>query len=138
MRIQTGRGTIPLITLVGIWSISALNALPGLAVSPILGKLSVIFPHSTELDIQTASMQVWRDGEEISLTKTEYELLLLFARNPRRAMYRETIYERVWGEEYPFGSKAVDLHIQRLRKKIGWENCLRAVNKVGYRLEVEP
>lgn len=55
MRIQTGRGTIPLITLIGIWSISALNALPGLAVSPILGKLSVIFPHSTELDIQMLS-----------------------------------------------------------------------------------
>ena len=90
------------------------------------------------LKIDTGSMQVWRDGQEISLTKTEYELLLLFARNPRRAMYRETIYERVWGEEYPFGSKAVDLQIQRLRKKVGWENCLRAVNKVGYRLEVEP
>lgn len=90
------------------------------------------------LKIDTGSMQVWRDGREISLTKTEYELLLLFARNPRRAMYRETIYERVWGEEYPFGSKAVDLHIQRLRKKVGWENCLRAVNKVGYRLEAEP
>lgn len=55
MRIQTGRGSIPLITLVGIWSISALNALPGLAVSPILGKLSVIFPRSTELDIQMLS-----------------------------------------------------------------------------------
>lgn len=55
MRIQTGKGTIPLITLIGIWSISALNALPGLAVSPILGKLSVIFPHSTELDIQMLS-----------------------------------------------------------------------------------
>lgn len=55
MRIQTGRGTIPLITLIGIWSISALNALPGLAVSPILGKLTVIFPHSTELDIQMLS-----------------------------------------------------------------------------------
>lgn len=55
MRIQTGRGTIPLITLIGIWSISALNALPGLAVSPILGKLSVIFPRSTELDIQMLS-----------------------------------------------------------------------------------
>lgn len=55
MRIQTGQGTIPLITLIGIWSISALNALPGLAVSPILGKLSVIFPHSTELDIQMLS-----------------------------------------------------------------------------------
>lgn len=55
MRIQTGRETIPLITLVGIWSISALNALPGLAVSPILGKLSAIFPQSTELDIQMLS-----------------------------------------------------------------------------------
>lgn len=55
MRIQTGRGTIPLITLIGIWSISALNALPGLAVTPILGKLSVIFPHSTELDVQMLS-----------------------------------------------------------------------------------
>ncbi len=89
------------------------------------------------LRIDTGSMQVWRDGTEISLTRTEYELLLLFARNPRRAMYRETIYERVWGEEYPFGSKAVDLHVQRLRKKVGWEHCLQAVNKVGYRLEVE-
>lgn len=55
MRIQTGQGTIPLITLIGIWSISALNALPGLAVSPILGKLSVIFPNATELDIQMLS-----------------------------------------------------------------------------------
>lgn len=55
MRIKTGEGTIPLITLIGIWSISALNALPGLAVSPILGKLSAIFPHATELDIQMLS-----------------------------------------------------------------------------------
>ena len=89
------------------------------------------------LRIDTGSMQVWRNGEEISLTRTEYELLLLFARNPRRAMFRETIYERVWGEEYPFGSKAVDIHIQRMRKKVGWENLLKAVNKVGYRLEAK-
>ena len=52
MEIKTGEGTIPLVTLIGIWSISALNALPGLAVSPILGQLSQIFPHATELDIQ--------------------------------------------------------------------------------------
>lgn len=90
------------------------------------------------LEIDTCSMQVWRDGTEISLTRTEYELLLLFARNPHRAMYRETIYERVWGGEYPFGSKAVDLHVQRMRKKVGWEKVLKAVNKVGYRLEVDP
>ncbi|MCD8182102.1 MAG: MFS transporter [Bacteroides sp.] len=52
MKINTGRGTIPLITLIGIWSVSALTSLPGLAVSPILGQLSTIFPHATELDIQ--------------------------------------------------------------------------------------
>lgn len=52
MKINTGRGTISLITLVGIWSISALTSLPGLAVSPILGELSNIFPHASQLDIQ--------------------------------------------------------------------------------------
>lgn len=90
------------------------------------------------LEIDTRSMQVWRDGMEIKLTKTEYDLLLLFARNPRRALYRETIYEHVWGGEFPFGSKVVDLQVQRMRKKVGWETMLRAVNRVGYRLEVTP
>ena len=52
MRIQTGRGTIPLITLIAIWSVSALTSLPGLAVSPILGDLTKIFPEATDLDIQ--------------------------------------------------------------------------------------
>lgn len=88
------------------------------------------------LEIDTCAMQVRRDGIEISLTRKEYELLLLFAQNPRRALFRETIYERVWGDEYQFGSKTVDLHVQRLRRKVGWEGRLLAVNKVGYRLEV--
>ena len=52
MKIKTGRGTIPLITLIAIWSISALTSLPGLAVSPILGDLTKIFPKATDLDIQ--------------------------------------------------------------------------------------
>ena len=82
------------------------------------------------------AMQVTRDGAPIALTKKEYDLLLLFARNPGVALYRETIYERVWKEDFPYGSKTVDLHVQRLRKKVGWETKLRAVNKVGYRLEV--
>ena len=88
------------------------------------------------LRIDTRAMQVWRGAEEIALTHKEYDLLLFFARNPGTALYRETIYEHVWGGEYSYGSKTVDLHIQRLRKKVGWENRLLAVNKVGYRLEV--
>ena len=51
MKVQTGQGTIPLITLVGIFSISALNALPGLAVSPILGDLNKIFPSARDPDV---------------------------------------------------------------------------------------
>lgn len=88
------------------------------------------------LEIDTCSRQVWRNGTEIRLTKTEYSLLLLFARNPRRALSRETIYEQVWGGEFPYGSKVVDLQVQRMRKKVEWETILLSVNRVGYRLEV--
>ena len=88
------------------------------------------------LRIDTVAMQVTRGGAPVPLTRKEYEILLLFARHPGVALYRETIYERVWEEEFPYGSRTVDLHIQRLRKKVGWEDRLLAVNKVGYRLEV--
>ena len=87
-----------------------------------------------ELTIDMRSLQVQRNGETILLTKKEWDLMLLFAQNPGAALYRETIYERVWGGEYPVGSRVVDLHIQRLRKKIGWEDKLQTVNRVGYRL----
>ena len=89
-----------------------------------------------ELSIDLRSVQVKRGSETIELTKKEWDLMLLFVQNPGAALYRETIYERVWGGEYPVGSRVVDLHIQRLRKKIGWEDTLRTVNRVGYRLEI--
>lgn len=89
------------------------------------------------LTIDTNSRKVMRDECEILLTPKEYEVLLLFVRNPNAALYREHIYEQVWGGEMECGSKTVDLHVQRLRKKAGWENTLKAVNKVGYRLEIE-
>jgi len=88
------------------------------------------------LSIDTRSMIVKRGGEEIPLTRKEYELLLLFARNPGTALYRETIYERVWGSDYFGDSRTIDLHVQRVRKKAGWEDKLQSVYKVGYRLEV--
>ena len=87
------------------------------------------------LNIDTISMVVRRDGKEIILTRKEYELLLLFVRNPGVALYRETIYERVWGGDYLGDSRTIDLHVQRLRKKVGWEDKLQAIYKVGYRLE---
>lgn len=111
----------------------------------LLARIDVVLRrfHKTEeklviagVEIDTRSMCVKRGEKEIILTRKEYDLLLLFARNPNTALYRETIYERVWGGSLEYGSKTVDLHVQRMRKKVGWEKRLRAVNKVGYRLEV--
>lgn len=83
----------------------------------------------------TESYQVMKDGEEISLTPKEYELLLLFMRNKNIALSREVIYEKVWESDYIGESRTVDLHIQRLKKKLGWEECMKTVYKIGYRLE---
>lgn len=89
------------------------------------------------LVIDTKSRKVTRDGRPVALTPKEYELLLLFVQNPNTALYRETIYERIWEKEFVYGSKTVDLHIQRLRRKTHLEKELLAVSKVGYRLEVK-
>lgn len=99
------------------------------------GKLQTII-NIGDLQIHTQAMQVTKDGREIQLTKKEYDLLLLFARNPGIVLYKETIYERVWGGEYPEKTRTVELHIQRLKKKVGWNEQLKLVYMMGYRLEV--
>ena len=88
-----------------------------------------------DLVIDTVSRTVRRGEETINLTKKEFELLLLFVRNKNIALYRETIYERIWGGDYMGDSRTVDLHVQRMRKKVGWEDRIVPVYKVGYRLE---
>ncbi len=84
--------------------------------------------------IDTASRTVVQNGESVYLTMKEFDLLLLFARNRNIALYREAIYENVWGGEYMGQSRTVDLHVQRLKKKLHWEEKIVAVYKVGYRL----
>lgn len=84
--------------------------------------------------INETSRSVSRNGKEISLTMKEFDLLLLFARNQNIALYRDAIYESVWGGEYGEQSRTVDLHVQRLKKKLKWEDKIVAVYKVGYRL----
>lgn len=87
--------------------------------------------------IDTDSRTVTREGIPVELTLKEYELLLLFVRNRGIALYRETMYERVWGEPYFGDTRTVDLHVQRLRKKLGLAQEIQAVYKVGYRLRQE-
>ena len=95
---------------------------------------SIVEVHDVVID--TASRCVKRGNEEILLTMKEFDLLLLFVRNPNIALYREVIYENVWGGEYLEQSRTVDLHVQRLKKKLLWEDKIVAVYKVGYRLNV--
>lgn len=99
------------------------------------GKLQNVI-HIGDLMINTSAMQVLQNGQEVILTKKEYDLLLLFARNPGIVLYKSTIYERVWGGEYPEKTRTVELHIQRLKKKLGWNEQLKLVYMIGYRLEV--
>ena len=88
-----------------------------------------------DLEINTLSMQVTRNGEEIPLTRKEYELALMFARNVGVVLSKTTIYERVWGGEYPDNTRTVELHIQRMKKKLHWDDRIRPVYGIGYRLE---
>lgn len=90
-----------------------------------------------DITIDTASRTVMRNGIQVPLTMKEFDLLLLFVQNRNIALYRETIYENVWGGEYLGQSRTVDLHVQRLKKKLHWEEHIAAVYKVGYRLEGE-
>ena len=89
-----------------------------------------------DVTIDTRSRAVRRGNKDVQLTMKEYELLLLFARNRNIALFRETLYEHVWGNDYMGDSRTVDLHVQRLRKKLHWEDKIKAIYKVGYRLEV--
>ena len=89
-----------------------------------------------DISIDLRSRVVKKGKEEILLTKKEFDILVLLVQNSGAALYRETIYERVWGGDYMGNSRTVDLHVQRLRKKCGLEEKIVAVHKVGYRLEL--
>ena len=100
------------------------------------GKLAAVLTVG-DVEINTLSMTVLKTGAEVSLTRKEYDILLMFARNPGIVLYKSAIYERVWGGDYPEGTRTVELHIQRMKKKLGWDGILKPVYGVGYRLEVE-
>ena len=101
------------------------------------GKLQTILQVG-DLQFNTLAMQVFRAGQEVPLTRKEYELALLFAQNQGIVLSKSTIYERIWGGEFPEHTRTVELHIQRMKKKLGWTEKIRPVFGMGYRLEVQP
>ena len=89
-----------------------------------------------DVEINIISRIVKKNGKEVSLTPKEFDLLVLLVQNKNFALYRETIFEKVWGEELEFETRTLDLHIQRLRKKLGLKDRIKTVYKIGYMLEV--
>lgn len=89
-----------------------------------------------DVTINVVSRTVKKKEKTIYLTPKEFDLLILLVQNKNFALYRETIFEKVWGEELEFETRTLDLHIQRLRKKLDWKDKIKTVYKIGYMLEV--
>ena len=85
--------------------------------------------------LNLATYQATLGGEPIDLTYMEYELLRFFVTHPVRVWSREQLLERVWGYDYFGGARTVDVHVRRLRAKLGEERAswITTVRSVGYR-----
>jgi DNA-binding response OmpR family regulator len=88
-----------------------------------------------ELQLNVATYQATIVGRHLDLTYMEYELLKFLAQNPGKVFTREVLLNRVWGYEYYGGARTVDVHVRRLRAKLGEEHAymIETVRSVGYR-----
>jgi DNA-binding response OmpR family regulator len=87
--------------------------------------------------VNLESRVVTVNGSEIELTLREYELLEILIKNKNIALSREKLLKLAWEYDYFGETRTVDVHIQKLRKKLNWENRIKTVYKMGYRLEVD-
>lgn len=88
-----------------------------------------------DIVINTENRTVCRYGQEVVLTPKEFTLLELLVRNKNMTLFRDKIYELVWENDSYGDTRTLDLHVQRLRKKLGLTEKLKTIYKVGYRLE---
>ncbi|MCD8130841.1 MAG: response regulator transcription factor [Lachnospiraceae bacterium] len=85
--------------------------------------------------VDLVSQRVTRDGEEVTLTPQEWSLLEVLIRNANIALSRDRLLNMAWGYDFEGDARTVDVHIVKLRKKLGWENQIKTLYKLGYRLE---
>ena len=88
-----------------------------------------------DVEIDLNSRTVSKGGKPVELTVKEFNLLVELVRNKNIALYRDKLYEKVWGEPYVGDTRTLDSHIQRLRRKLDWDNYIKTVFRIGYRLE---
>ena len=100
-----------------------------------INKQGNIIMINNEIKIYTESRTVYRNGEEILLKPKEYDVLYLFASNKNRVFSRDEILDRVWDMDYEGGLRTVDVHIQRVRKKISTsKDIIETIYGIGYKL----
>jgi two-component system, OmpR family, response regulator MprA len=90
-----------------------------------------------DLELNPSTREVKRGGTNVELTRTEFNLLELFMRNPRQVLTRSVIFERVWGYDFGFASNSLDVYIGYLRRKTevdGKPRLIQTVRGVGYAL----
>ncbi len=90
-----------------------------------------------KIQIDTLARTVLSNGKPVILPAKEYDLLLFLIRNNNIALYRETIFEQVWQEPYYGNTRTIDLHIQRLKKKLDLGDAIETIYKVGYKFTAE-
>ena len=90
-----------------------------------------------DAEVDPDNRTVTQNGRAVELTPREFTLLLVLVRARGQALYREILYERVWGPDAEPNPRALDLHIHRLRKKLDWADKIVTVPKVGYKLLAE-
>jgi two-component system alkaline phosphatase synthesis response regulator PhoP len=96
---------------------------------------STIVPSETGgITIDRERYLIVQDGKEISLPKKEFELLSLLATKPGKVFTRDEILQRVWGGEVVVGDRTIDVHIRKLREKLG-DDFFRTVKGIGYTFE---
>lgn len=96
--------------------------------------LNIFSLDNTVVNLESRVVTV--DGSEVELTLREYELLEILIKNKNIALSREKLLKLAWEYDYFGETRTVDVHIQKLRKKLNWENKIKTVYKMGYRLEV--
>lgn len=88
-----------------------------------------------DLTINREEYKIVKDGDELTLPRKEFELLYLLASQPGRVFKREEILDKIWGNEVVVGGRTIDVHIRKLREKLGDES-FQTVKGVGYKLVV--
>ncbi|MFR2649425.1 MAG: winged helix-turn-helix domain-containing protein, partial [Blautia coccoides] len=90
-----------------------------------------------DVTVYVKERKVMKGEEELILKPMEFDCLMLFIKNKNIALTREQILNELWGIQFEGETRTVDVHVARIRKKLGWQEMIRTVPRIGYRLEAE-